>query len=355
MISKSVLGAVDAGRLGFNKGLPHGFDRLVEYIPDIQKSTYYLCGGESGVGKSAFAYNTFMLNPLDYYLGVKDNMNIKVDVLLYSFELTKEKVLVKAVCRDIYKTHGILLDINYALSKGKYRISDEHYKLVKESADRLEQISDCVHIWDIPTNPTGVYKNIIDFASKNGSGIGDFTNGNTILNYKPHHSNHYVIVIIDHISLSLKERGFNTKDIIDKLSEYLVLLRNKLGITPVVIQQLNRSMSSTDRFRLERVEPQLSDFKDSGNTIQDSDIVMALHSPHRYEMNTHRKYDITKLKDRFRQLGILKNRDGESDKNLGMLFVGECGLFKELPRVEEVTDEYYNKINSIKKSFKVIE
>ena len=35
---------IDAGRLGLNKGLPHGFNRLVEYIPGIQQSTYYLIG-----------------------------------------------------------------------------------------------------------------------------------------------------------------------------------------------------------------------------------------------------------------------------------------------------------------------
>lgn len=354
MIYNIIKDVVDAGVAGLNKGLPHGFNRLVEYIPDIQKSSYYLVGAESSTGKSAFAYNTFMLNPLDYYLAMKDKMDIKVDIFLYSFEISKDKVFAKAVCRDIYNHYGVLLDVNYILSRGKYKVSDEHYKLVMESAKRLDPISDCLHVYDIPTNPTGIWHDIISFAKQNGSGIGG-TNGMTIGDYKPYHKNHYVIVIIDHISLALKERGFNTKEIIDKISEYLVLLRNKLGITPVVIQQLNRSMSSADRFKLERVEPQLSDFKDSGNTIQDADVVLALFSPHRYEMNTHRKYDITKLKDRYRGISILKNRDGEADKNLGLLFVGECGLFRELPKADLMTEDNYYKISQIKKSFKVID
>lgn len=354
MIYNIVKNSVDAGREGLNQGLPHGFNRLMEFIPDIQKSTYYLVGAESSTGKSAFAYNTFMLNPLDYYINMRDKMNIKVDILLYSFEISKDKVFAKAICRDIYNQYGILLDINYILSRGKYRISDEHYKLVIESANRLEIISDCLHVKDIPTNPTGVWHDVINFSKKNGSGIGG-DNGMTIGDYVPTHKNHYVIVIIDHISLALKERGYNTKEIIDKISEYLVLLRNKLGIIPVVIQQLNRSMSSADRFKLERVEPQLSDFKDSGNPIQDADIVLALFSPHRYEMNTFRKYDIIKLKDRFRNLSILKNRDGESDKNLGLLFVGECGKFEELLKSDLMNEDIYSKIQQIKKSFKIID
>lgn len=352
MIFKVIKDAVDAGKNGLNKGLPHGFDRLSEFIPDIQKSTYFLVGAESSVGKSAFAYNTFMLNPLDHYLKVKDTMDIKVDILLYSFEISKDKVLAKAVCRDIYMTHKILLDINYILSKGKNRISEEHYKLVMDSANKLESITDNIHIWDIPTNPTGVYHDVMNFAKKNGTGLVNQANGHcNIGDYVPHHKNHYVIVIIDHISLALKERGFNTKEIIDKISEYLVLLRNKLGITPVVIQQFNRSMSSTDRFKADRVEPQISDFKDSGNTIQDADIVLGLFSPHRYEFELHRKYNIARLKDRYRSLSILKNRDGESDKNLGMLFLGEAGMFSELPKVDFMTNDKYNEINLIKKSY----
>lgn len=350
MIYNIVKKSVDAGRVGLNQGLPHGFDRLMEFVPDIQKSSYYLIGAESSVGKSAFAYNTFMLNPLDYYLKVKDTMDIKVDILLYSFEISKDKVFAKAICKDIYNKYGVLLDINYILSRGKNRISDEHYNLVMESAQRLECISDCIHMRDIPTNPTGIYMDIINFCKKNGTGIGG-DNGTTIDEYVPTHKNHYVLVIIDHISLALKERGYNTKEVIDKLSEYLVFLRNKLNITPIVIQQLNRSLSSSDRFKIDRVEPQLSDFKNSGNPIEDADVVLTLFSPHRYEMPTYRKYDIIKLKDRFRALSILKNRDGESDKNLGLLFIGECGDFSELPKIDLMSDDVYQKIQSIKKSY----
>ena len=53
---------IDNGRLGLNKGLPHGFNRLVEFLPGIQQSTYYLIGAESSVGKSAFVNNSFVFN-----------------------------------------------------------------------------------------------------------------------------------------------------------------------------------------------------------------------------------------------------------------------------------------------------
>lgn len=350
MISSIIKSEVSNGLLGLNSGIPHGFDRLQEFIPDIQRSTYYLIGGESGTGKSAFAYNTFVFNPINHYLGLRDKNDLKVDIWLYSFEIPIRDVLIKAVCRQLYLKYNILLDVNYVLSRGKHRISDEYYQLVCREADELQEIEDHIHIKDIPTNPTGIWKDMISFHQSTGSGIpasGDLTN----VNYKPSHSNHYVIVIIDHVALALKERGYNTKEVIDKLSEYLVILRNKLGITPVVVQQLNRSLSSTDRFKQDRVDPQLSDFKDTGNTIQDSNVCLALFAPNRYEIPEYRGYDITSLKDRFRSLSLLKNRDGEADKRVGLGFVGECGYFKEMPKVTDMNLSEYQNWMSIKKSY----
>lgn len=134
----------------------------------------------------------------------------------------------------------------------------------------------------------------------------------------------------------------------------MIILRNKCYHSPVLVQQLSRSLSSTDRFKLNKVEPQLSDFKESGNTQEDANVVLALFSPRRYEIPEFRKYKIGLLKDRFRSLSILKNRDGEADKILGMCFIGETGSFYELPKGEELTEADYEKIQGITKSYKII-
>lgn len=99
------------------------------------------------------------------------------------------------------------------------------------------------------------------------------------------------------------------------------------------------------------MEPQLSDFKESGNTQEDANVVLALFSPQRYEIPRFRDYDIVKMRNRFRSLSILKNRDGEADKVLGMEFIGEVGTFNELPKGLEMTETDYNRIQQIKRSF----
>jgi len=344
---------IDNGILGMNKGLPHGFERMVEFIPGIQQSTYYLIGAESSVGKSAFVNNSFVFNPIDWWIANKNNTDIKLKIHYYSFEISKEMMLYKAVCRKIWMEYGVLLDVNYILSRGKYKISAEHYELVIKSLDYFDEMEDILYIQDVPENPTGVWHKELKYAAENGKGLS--TDYKLDGDYTPNNPNLYTLVVVDHISLIKKERGFNTKDLIDKLSEYMIILRNKLQFTPVIIQQLNRAGSDPTRIKMDKMEPMLSDFKDSGSTVQDSNIVLSLFSPARYEMDTHRDYKISPksggLGGRYRSLSILKNRDGEADKTIGLEFIGEVGGFSELKRSSEMGVSEYLRINSIKKNF----
>lgn len=343
---------IDSGLIGGNKGLPHGFNRLVEFIPGIQQSTYYLIGAESSVGKSAFVNNSFVFNPIDWWIANKNNTDIKLKVHYYSFEISKDMMLYKAICRKIWMDYGILLDVNYILSRGKNKISQEHYDLVIKSLDYFDELEDLLYIQDIPENPTGIWHKELKYASENGKGLNNYMFEN---DYIPNNPNLYTLIVIDHISLIKKERGFNTKDLIDKLSEYLIILRNKCNFIPVVVQQLNRSGNDPTRMRMDKMEPMLSDFKDSGNTVNDSNICLSLFSPMRYEMESHRGYKISPnsggIGSRYRSLQILKNRDGEADKTIGLEFIGEVGAFTELKKSVDMTDADYIKINKIKKSF----
>lgn len=355
MISKEQLNEqIERGILGLNSGIPHGHKKLAEFIPNIQLSTYYLVGGELSTGKSAFANDTFVYNPIDWYLENKNNTDIKLLIPYYSFEIPKKDMTVKYIARRIYKKYGVLLDVNYILSRGKYTVSQEHYELVKKELPILDEIQDILLVQDLPKNPTGIWNDLLKIAHDNGKGIIKIDNGNYNFSpedYKPTNPNLYVLPIVDHVGLTKAEREFSKKQVIDKLSSYMIILRNKCNFSPVLVQQLNRSLSSSDRFKLDRVEPQLSDFKESGNTQEDANVVLALFSPQRYEIPNFRDYNIGLLRNRFRSISILKNRDGEADKILGMQFLGEIGGFDELPKGVEMTENDYNRIIQIKKAY----
>jgi replicative DNA helicase len=344
MIFNDVIANIKRGQLGQNKGLPMGFNKLVEYVPGTQRGTYYLVGGETGSGKTAFTDDAFLYNPYDWYMAnpdIKSGMNFKV--FYWSLEIDKNIKMTKAICRKLFLDYGTVVDINYVLSRGKNRISAEVFEQVMTCKQYFEEMEDVLTIIDANQNPTGVNKFMLSHAKANGefkyktvnNGDGDIK---IFDKYVPNHSNDYTLIIIDHISLMKRESGHTVKANVDKMSEYLIPLRNNFGYTPVVVQQLNRSNTATDRFKMDMVEPKLSDFKDSGNTQQDANVIMALFSPRRHELENFRGYDITKLKDRFRSLSILKNRDGASDVRVGLQFVGEVGYFQELPKADVFKD-----------------
>lgn len=124
--------------------------------------------------------------------------------------------------------------------------------------------------------------------------------------YKPHNENRYWIQIIDHIALMKEERGFNTKQNIDKMSQYFVQLRNNYRATPVVIQQLAFDSESDERYKQQRLTPTLRDFGDSKYTTRDANVILALFSPVRYGLERFQDYDITKLGNTYRNLEILE-------------------------------------------------
>lgn len=328
---KETLQFIEDGIAGLNVGIPHGHKKMSLVIPNIQQGTYYLVGAETSVGKTAFADEFFVINPIEYLL--ENECDIKLKIIYFSFEIEKRLKMSKYIAYHLYKKYNILTDINTILSRGKNRISTELYNCVLESVKHMEKYEDFITIYDKNINPTGMWKYMIDYSNENGT----WEKTETSSMYVPHNKKLFTIFMADHLNLMSLERGFNRKQNIDKASEFAVTLRNKCNYIPVFIQQLNRSISSTDRFRIDRVEPQLSDFKDTAVTQEDANVVLTLFSPFRYEMENYHGYDILKLRNKFRAIQILKNRDGEADKQYGFHFIGQIGKFTELPIAKEMT------------------
>ena len=145
--------------------------------------------------------------------------------------------------------------------------------------------------------------------------------------------------MVDHIALAMEERNFNTKQTIDKLSQYMVGFRNNYGMSPVIIQQLAFDSESDERHKSGRLTPTLKDFGDSKYTTRDANVIMTLFSPYRYQLDQFQGYNVAELGNSYRSLEILENRDGEPNINLGLNFIGPCGTFRELPRSSEMSPE----------------
>lgn len=80
-------------------------------------------------------------------------------------------------------------------------------------------------------------------------------------------------------------------------------------------------------------------FKDTSGTTDGAEVVIGLYYPYREKIARCEGYPIQNvLKKRFRLIQVMKNRYGLADVNKGVTFYGEIGMFREMPKPEEIGD-----------------
>jgi hypothetical protein len=335
---------VELGLSGRNNGIPMGFDRLNRYI-GIRKSMYFLVGGLTGSGKTSFIDDAFVLNPFDWYISQKDP-GIKLRIVYRSMERSRTYKLAKWVSRKIFIDQGMIIPVSKLLGWNEKMTKDEH-DLFLMYEDYMNQMNDVITIIDGPENAVGIAKELKAHALQHGKieQVDEFNK-----RYFPDNENEITLVIIDHIGLLKTTKDQTTKkQAIDKMSDELRYARDFYGHTPVVVSQFNRDISNPIRIKNGDVEPQLEDFAESSQTQNDADVVLALFDPMRYKVADPSGYDLNKLKDEFgakyfRNLRLIKNSYGEDDVRIGLGFMGQIGMFKELKKRKDMTDADYESV-----------
>lgn len=350
-----------------------GMERLEKYLPGIEQSTYYLIAAASGVGKSKLARYLFIHNPI-MFLENNPDSDIQLDILYFSLEESKEKVILAEVSKYLYTQHKLNLSIKQLSSVGRYNVlSTEDLQKVQQSEEHVNNFLKRVKIFDNVRNATGIYKTVRDFALTIGTyydkndtpltpqevhnvkiGVGE--SYKKVSYYKTHNPKHYVIVLIDHISLLQPETDETLWQSMSKMSSnYCLHIRDKFGFIPVVVQQL-----AADKERIEanfskadlvqKLEPSLDGLGDNKTIARDVNIALGLFAPDRYKITEHNGYDITRFRDRYRSMNIMKSRDGIANKKLPLFFNGAVDFFKELPKVDDLEKmrlvyEHINQLN----------
>ena len=335
---------IQAGLDGRNAGIPMGFNRLNRYI-GIRKRIYTLVGGLTGSGKTSFVDDAYVLNPFDWFIS-QDNPKVKLKIIYRSMERSRTYKFAKWISRKIFLDYGIIIPVGKMLGWTDKMTKDEHdiFLTYKEYMEKMEEV---ITIIDGPENPVGIAKELKEYALQNGE-IEQLDKHNKI--YIPDDENVITLVIIDHIGLLKTTKDLSTKkQVIDKMSDELRYARDFFGYSPVVVSQFNRDISNPIRIKNGDVEPQLEDFKESSQTQDDADVILALFDPMRYKVADPSGYDLNKLKDEFgakyfRSVRLIKNSYGEDDIRIGLGFLGQVGMFKELPKRKDITDSDYQSV-----------
>lgn len=343
--------------------IPSKFKRFSNDFIGIEQSCYYTITSFTKGAKSQFTSDVFIFEPLMYCYNNKDK-DVNLKVLYFPLEETEDRITERFMSWLIYRyTNGKLRICPRDLRSTTKAVPQEALDILElpEVIDILDYFEENVIIAEESGNPTGIYKYCVRYAEEHGTvhrrkvtikdEFGNPKEINVFSSYEQNNPGEYRLIVIDTINLVDTERGMNTKQSMDKLSEYLAKeLRNKFHFSPVVIQQQAFEQESNEAFKLGRMRPSVAGLGDSKYTSRDSNVVLGLFSPFRFGLTNYEGYDITKLKDHFRLLEIIVNRDGEMGGLCPLFFDGAVSVFNELPRPEE-TDNL-NKIYSYIRSLK---
>lgn len=316
-------------------------------------------------GKSTLAQDMFMIRPIEWYLKNK-NDDIKLSIILFGMERKMYQYSARWIAREIFTGQGIPVPPKKVLSRQKnFKMTDQEYMLVQQHYKILDEWEkdDLLLAFEGSKNPSGISAYLEAFARKHGTIIDKDKSNKSMENiladrtYIPNHPNHIVLVIVDHIGILKPEKDLEkSKGQIDKFSTVMRQARDIYGFSPVIIQQLNRSLADVSRLKLGDLAPKLSDFADTSQTQHDADVVLALFEPYRHivgDLDGHKEngYNLKGFRDEYfktyyRSLHVLKNSFDAAGMQFPMALHPEYGIFKTLPKKKDITEDIYQNVLS---------
>jgi predicted DNA-binding protein YlxM (UPF0122 family) len=256
-------------------------------------------------------------------------------VSYFSLEMPATVIFGKLLSTYIFEKYHKELSITEILSRKKgYILSDENYEIVKDCIGWLNKIEKKIHVYDKSLNADKLYAILMQKLEK----FGTFEELENRKVYYPDNPDMLYEVVIDHAGLLKPSNGRSKKGEMDTATAYLVTLRNMCGISPTIIQQINREQSNIERFKAGRTGIQLSDLKETGDISDAAEVIIALYGPNRDKLNTYRGYDIKKLGDFIRIIQFLKTRFGSCDVEIAVNYQGKINVWAELPLPNDIYD-----------------
>lgn len=260
--------------------IPFDFTRFSNDIPGIEKDKYYLISGNTKSGKSQLTNYLFLYTPLLY--AYHNPEKVRVKIFYFPLEETPENITLRFMSYLLFTLSGIRIAPIDLKSTNSNKILPQDILDLLESEEYISILKFYEEnvIFLTERNPTGVWRMMLKYVQDTGTihykDI-NITNKETGLvetrqvfdYYEPHDIKEYVLCITDHVSLLENERGYDLRQTINKFSEYMMILRNKYHIIPIVVQQQSTETSSLEAFKNNKIRPTTAGLADSKYTSKD--------------------------------------------------------------------------------------
>lgn len=343
--------------------IPWELNRLSKILPGIQRGKLIGVTANSKVGKTQLGDFLFLHQPYEFYIK-NPHANIKPVIFYFSLEMSKESKIMSVLSYKLFKDHKISKSPEELLSVFRDKIVDDNLMRIIDSYDKFfEEFEKRVTFIDNIRNPYGIFKYMEDYALKNGKWFyKEVQFDNEVLSrkvrdyYVPNNPEELVIVIIDHISLITPENKQTLHEAMSKLSsDYALYLRDKYKYCIVFIQQQaaeqeKQQFTYKGESIIDKLRPSADGLGDNKLVGRDLNLLIGLFSPYRYRFTSYEGYDLKILKDNYRELLVILNRDGASNVAVDLYFNPKSNYFEELPlpNTQEL-DEFYNNLINLRK------
>lgn len=323
------------GLAGRNEGLTTGLERFRDEV-DLRPAQYCIVGGNPGCGKTAFVDFAFVLFPL-FEARMKQR---PFRVLYLCMESHVKLKLAKWASLWYMVDTGKVIDLKKILGWSEEKMSKDEQKIIDYYLNKIEKtVIPNVYFLQEEVTPSEAYS----FCRAHAANLGKFEQytdpgtGKVFEHYRFNNEAQVVNVVVDNNSLYKLEKGvLDEKRNLDIASRYHKKMREEFGFSVTAIQHFNRESENVQRRKNNDFEPQRNDFKGTGNTIQEADLVLGMVNPHDYVEGEYRNLHVGSWVDfagcRLRTVRVVKDRFGGTGGLYFFVFWGETGMFKTLPK-----------------------
>lgn len=335
-----------------------GLPKFSQIIPGVEKKRYTICTANSKVGKTQITDFMFMYEPLNFILNNPD-CGLDIKILYFSLEISKKAKIHSIISNRLFTKHKIKIPPDELLSKYKDSVlNDEIIQLIENDVEYMNYVQTKLEIIDHIRNPYGIYKYCRNYFHSNGvveydeieTDIGTIK---SVKNYIPNNPNLITIILIDNYNNLQSEKGGDLHSAIHKFSsDYAITLRDKYEACIAAVQQQaaakeNQQFTNKGNLIDVALRPSPDGLGDCKLSGRDVDYMFGLFAPHRYQIPNWSGYDLTTMKDNYRELSLSLNRHGSGFVTDHLYFDGKVNFFRELPdplKEKNKMDMIYNKI-----------
>lgn len=338
------------------------FERFGKFFYGYEKGKYFLYTANSGIGKTKITKFLAVLSVLRF--AVKHNL--KVHIKYFALEESSVDFWLSFLSAILDTKENLRLSVAQLKSLGEHTLTNEQLLAINRCKSILSLFMTYITVYDSISNGYGIFKEVKNYAKENGKfyykGEEILTDSDQHDKYVANNPDEYVFVIVDHMGLLISEKNKDG----DKMDERTAMgyfskeyaLKNFckkykyvfIGVVQQSQDQERMEFTNKGDSVIKKLEPTISGIANNKEIAREADFIFGLFAPDRYEIEKYRGYDITKLKDTYRCLIVLKDRwYGTANSYVHLFMDGVKNEFYELPKASDMSEtkyrEYLSKVN----------